>query len=113
MYRISPRLNISEYSLPGSYRRIINKPSHVSWRHLRYTDPDISLVQSDEDKILNLDPAAPNVPDGETISATSLINREVPGAADRIDLGCEYVCYYGVAGGHQGGDGCVASDEAD
>ena len=53
-----------EYSLPGSYRRILNRPDHVGWSHIHYTDPDIALVQSDEDRILGLNPAAPNDPDG-------------------------------------------------
>ena len=60
-----PRLNNREYSLPGSYRRIINKPEHVTWRHMHYTDPDLPLVQSDEDRILGVEPPAPDVPDGE------------------------------------------------
>lgn len=31
-------------------------PLQLSWSTLRYTDPDIALAQSDEDKILGLDP---------------------------------------------------------
>jgi len=54
-----------EYSLPGSYRRIINHPDHVSWQHIQYTDPDIALVQSDEDRILGLNPAAVNDREGK------------------------------------------------
>ena len=55
----------SEYSLPGSYRRIINKPEQVSWTHLHYTDPDLALVQSDEDRLLNLNPPAEDDPEGK------------------------------------------------
>lgn len=58
-------MSTREYSLPGSYRRIINHPDHVAWQHIHYTDPDIGLVQSDEDRILNLNPAAENDPEGK------------------------------------------------
>lgn len=49
----------SEYSLPGSYRRIIHLPTNLTWQHISYTDPDVALVQADEDAILNLNPPAP------------------------------------------------------
>lgn len=54
-----------EYSLPGSYRQIVNRPSHLTWSILRYTDPNLPLVQSDEDGLLNLNPAVPNDPAGK------------------------------------------------
>jgi hypothetical protein len=57
-------LMISEYSLPGSYRKIIHLPKTFTWSHVSYTDPDISLVQSDEDKILGENPAAEDDPEG-------------------------------------------------
>ena len=56
---------LREYSLPGSYRRIINRPDHAGWQHIHYTDPDIALVQSDEDRILGLNPAAANEVEGK------------------------------------------------
>jgi tRNA pseudouridine13 synthase len=59
-----PTLMYREYSLPGSYRKIIHLPSTFTWSHVSYTDPDISLVQSDEDKILNLNPPAEDDPEG-------------------------------------------------
>lgn len=31
-------------------------PTQLEWTTLRYTDPDIALAQSDEDKILGFDP---------------------------------------------------------
>lgn len=34
-------------------------PKEVSWKVLRYTDPDVPLAQSDEDKILGFDPPGP------------------------------------------------------
>jgi hypothetical protein len=60
-------LMISEYSLPGSYRKIIHLPKTFTWSHVSYTDPDISLVQSDEDKILGENPAAEDDPEGESL----------------------------------------------
>lgn len=59
------RLTNREYSLPGSYRRIIHKPTNVSWEHIRYTDPSLPLVQADEDRILGLNPAMPDDPEGK------------------------------------------------
>lgn len=44
-----------EYSLSGSYRKILHLPKELSWSVLRYTDPDVSLAQSDEDKLLGFD----------------------------------------------------------
>jgi hypothetical protein len=58
------KLIFSEYSLPGSYRKIIHLPKTFTWSHVSYTDPDISLVQSDEDKILGENPAAEDDPEG-------------------------------------------------
>ncbi|KAK8844588.1 hypothetical protein IAR55_006435 [Kwoniella newhampshirensis] len=54
-----------EYSLPGSYRRMVSRPLALTWSHIQYTDPDIALVQSDEDAILGLNPPAPNDPEGK------------------------------------------------
>jgi len=45
-----------EYTLNGSYRVILHLPKELSWTALRYTDPDVSLAQSDEDKLLGFDP---------------------------------------------------------
>lgn len=53
-----------EYSLSGSYRKILHLPKELSWSVLRYTDPDVPLAQSDEDKLLGYDPPAV-VPDGK------------------------------------------------
>lgn len=43
-----------EYSLAGSYRKILHVPGSLTWKHLRYDDPDVSLAVSDEDQILGL-----------------------------------------------------------
>jgi len=45
-----------EYTLNGSYRAIIHLPRELSWSVLRYTDPDVPLAQSDEDRLLGFDP---------------------------------------------------------
>ena len=45
-----------EYSLGGSYRKILHLPKALSWSVLRYTDPDVALAQADEDRLLGFDP---------------------------------------------------------
>ncbi|OCB90878.1 tRNA pseudouridine synthase D [Sanghuangporus baumii] len=45
-----------DYNLTGTYRKIILKPKELSWSVLRYTDPDVPLAQSDEDKLLGMEP---------------------------------------------------------
>ncbi|KIM90914.1 hypothetical protein PILCRDRAFT_58687 [Piloderma croceum F 1598] len=45
-----------EYTLGGSYRKILQLPKDFSWTILRYTDPDVALAQADEDKLLGFDP---------------------------------------------------------
>ncbi|KAI6105807.1 tRNA pseudouridine synthase D [Pisolithus sp. B1] len=45
-----------EYTLNGSYRKILQLPKNLSWSILRYTDPDVALAQADEDKLLGFDP---------------------------------------------------------
>ncbi|EJD01227.1 tRNA pseudouridine synthase D [Fomitiporia mediterranea MF3/22] len=45
-----------DYNLTGAYRKIILKPKDLSWTVLRYTDPDVPLAQSDEDKLLGMEP---------------------------------------------------------
>ncbi|KAH8830450.1 pseudouridine synthase [Flagelloscypha sp. PMI_526] len=49
-----------DYTLKGSYRKIMHLPKNISWRVLRYTDPDCQLAQSDEDKILGIEPPPPD-----------------------------------------------------
>ncbi|KZP32946.1 tRNA pseudouridine synthase D [Athelia psychrophila] len=44
-----------EYTLGGSYRKIMQLPKDLSWSVLRYTDPDVPLAQADEDKLLGFD----------------------------------------------------------
>ncbi|KXN86433.1 Multisubstrate pseudouridine synthase 7 [Leucoagaricus sp. SymC.cos] len=47
-----------DYTLHGSYRKILHLPKELTWIVMRYTDPDVSLAQSDEDKLLGFDPPA-------------------------------------------------------
>lgn len=35
---------------------MVLKPKELSWKILRYTDPDVPLAQSDEDKLLGFEP---------------------------------------------------------
>lgn len=42
-------------------------PKHVSWKILRYAGSEVPLAQSDEDKILGLEPPMPQV-DGEFVA---------------------------------------------
>ncbi|KAF8529043.1 tRNA pseudouridine synthase D [Hysterangium stoloniferum] len=44
-----------DYTLGGSYRKILHLPKDLSWSTMRYTDPDVALAQSDEDQILGFD----------------------------------------------------------
>jgi tRNA pseudouridine13 synthase len=50
-----------DYSLSGSYRKIMHLPKELSWSILHYTDPDVPLAQADEDKLLGFD--APSIVD--------------------------------------------------
>jgi tRNA pseudouridine13 synthase len=52
---------LRDYTLAGSYRKIMHLPKNVSWSVLRYTDPDVPLAQADEDALLGFD--APEVSD--------------------------------------------------
>uniref|UniRef100_A0A3Q1IZN8 Pseudouridylate synthase 7 homolog n=1 Tax=Anabas testudineus TaxID=64144 RepID=A0A3Q1IZN8_ANATE len=45
------RHKVKDYSLAGAYRRVIIRPSDVSWEVIQYDDPRISLVHSDFEKL--------------------------------------------------------------
>ncbi|XP_077567235.1 pseudouridylate synthase 7 homolog [Stigmatopora nigra] len=47
------RHKIKDYSLAGAYRRVLIRPSDVSWDVIQYDDPKISLVHTDFEKIEN------------------------------------------------------------
>ncbi|KZW04076.1 tRNA pseudouridine synthase D [Exidia glandulosa HHB12029] len=61
------RIHNKEYSLLGSYRKMVQLPRELSWSVLHYTDPDVALAQSDEDQHLGFDAPAP-VPDGKFLA---------------------------------------------
>ncbi|TIA88213.1 hypothetical protein E3P99_02743 [Wallemia hederae] len=44
-----------EYSMEGSYRRMIHLPKDVTWEVIRYVTGDEQLLKSAEEEILNLD----------------------------------------------------------
>lgn len=44
-----------EYSLGGQYRKILKKPNNLTWKKIRYTDPNADLVQPDEDALLGFE----------------------------------------------------------
>ncbi|GJJ07479.1 hypothetical protein Clacol_001681 [Clathrus columnatus] len=44
-----------DYTLGGSYRKILHHPKELSWMVMKYTDPDVALAQSEEDQILGFD----------------------------------------------------------
>ena len=56
-----------EYTLFGSYRKILHLPKELTWTTLRYTDPDVPLAQADEDKLLGFDPPVVT-PDGKFLA---------------------------------------------
>ncbi|CAG8554777.1 1269_t:CDS:10 [Cetraspora pellucida] len=59
--------NIKDFSLSGTYRKIIGKPIDVSWKTLRYDDPNIPLSLNDLD-IINGKMEPENVPDGKLLA---------------------------------------------
>ncbi|XP_068459094.1 pseudouridylate synthase 7 homolog [Clinocottus analis] len=47
------RHKVRDYSLAGAYRRILIRPTDVSWEVVQYDDPKISLVHSDVEILEN------------------------------------------------------------
>lgn len=47
---------------------MIRKPSNTSYELIRYTDPNVALCQSDEDKILGIDSPPESDPEGEFLA---------------------------------------------
>lgn len=47
------RHKVKDYSLAGAYRRILIRPSDVSWSVIHYDDPRIPLVHTDVEKLEN------------------------------------------------------------
>ncbi|XP_016431392.1 pseudouridylate synthase 7 homolog [Sinocyclocheilus rhinocerous] len=49
----SMRHKVRDYSLAGAYRRILTRPSDVSWELIQYDDPRVPLVHTDVEKLEN------------------------------------------------------------
>ncbi|XP_076863256.1 pseudouridylate synthase 7 homolog isoform X2 [Brachyhypopomus gauderio] len=45
------RHKVRDYSLAGAYRRVLTRPSDVSWELINYDDPKVPLVYTDVDKL--------------------------------------------------------------
>ena len=72
-----------EFSLGGAYRKIVLRPSNLTWELLPYTDPNADLAQPDEDALLGM--PAP-VPDSDG-----------PLLALRLDFGLDTAAYATMA----------------
>jgi len=55
---------VKELALPGSYRRLLQRPLHMSWAILKYDDPTTSLAPTDLSRLRGL-PDPTGEPDGE------------------------------------------------
>lgn len=55
--------SIKDYSLSGSYRHIVIRPTNVEWSVVNYQDPTVSLLQSDWD-VLQGKPVSSDAKDG-------------------------------------------------
>jgi hypothetical protein len=49
-----------EYSIPGFYRKIVEKPKDLTWRIVRYDNYEVPLVLSDISAIQNKEAPASN-----------------------------------------------------
>ncbi|MBW0499794.1 hypothetical protein O181_039509 [Austropuccinia psidii MF-1] len=45
----------AEYSMPGTYRKIMHQPKDVDCNFFAYEDPDLPLTQADEDVLLGME----------------------------------------------------------
>jgi tRNA pseudouridine13 synthase len=43
-----------EYSMGGTYRKILHRPADLTYSILRYDDPNFPLAQADEDTLLGM-----------------------------------------------------------
>jgi tRNA pseudouridine13 synthase len=119
---------LRDYTLGGSYRKILHQPKEMSWSVLRYTDPDVPLAQADEDKLLGFDPPAV-VEDGKfmalqinlqlgTASYATMALREITKTETsshyqtNLTAAAEDQKYRGVASTGADGDGEQEMDEA-
>ncbi|KAK0546739.1 multisubstrate pseudouridine synthase 7 [Tilletia horrida] len=56
-----------EYALRGAYRKMLHQPRSLSYKLMRYTDTNIDLALSDEDRLLGF-PAPPESEDGQFLA---------------------------------------------
>ncbi|KAJ8047590.1 Pseudouridylate synthase 7-like [Holothuria leucospilota] len=61
------RHKIKDYSLPGAYRKLVVKPSSVTWSFIKYDDSKEKLIQSDLDRLEGI-PAPVPVEDGKKLA---------------------------------------------
>lgn len=47
--------NVPELQLKGAYRKLLHLPRNIEYRLLRYTDTEVALAQTDEEKILGIE----------------------------------------------------------
>ncbi|RIA96010.1 pseudouridine synthase [Glomus cerebriforme] len=72
------RRNVKELSLSGSYRKIMGKPSDLSWKIFKYDDPNISLSLTDLD-LLDGKSEPESLPDGKNTALK--INFSLPASS--------------------------------
>ena len=59
---------VPELALPGSYRKLIQRPIGMTWRVMRYDDPQLPLAATDLGRMRG-EPEPEGVPDGARIAA--------------------------------------------
>ena len=59
---------VADLAIPGSYRKLIQKPLNMAWKILRYDDPNLPLATTDL-MTLRGEPEAEGVPDGKLTAA--------------------------------------------
>ncbi|PWN41828.1 pseudouridine synthase [Ceraceosorus guamensis] len=69
-------LTFSDFKLGGAYRKLLQRPKDVSWSLIKYTDTNLNLAQSDEDKLLGID--NPPEPDPEAPFAALQVRLSLP-----------------------------------
>ncbi|XP_016309204.1 pseudouridylate synthase 7 homolog [Sinocyclocheilus anshuiensis] len=72
----SMRHKVRDYSLAGAYRRILTRPSDVSWELIQYDDPRVPLVHTDVVKLENA-PAPVYLKGPKHTHLLSSLNRDV------------------------------------
>lgn len=87
--------------LRGDYRSLFHLPRNVEYQLVRYTDPDVNLLQSDEDRILQLDsPPSPAAQASEN-SSLALILRFTLGVSAYATMALREVLKQETSTAHQ------------